>query len=223
MYPGLVKSTGLVFAEKPSIGVEPANLPDRSRFGNHGTHTDITMVQLPSGLWVRDFNGATSLITIPDTPSLRPQNFITIMMWAEFHQISFPAASNILGKGDRGSPINEYAFYTDAENDLWFGAALGAVPAWNSAEVILDVIQDTWLHLVVTYDGANFQGYKNSVAGPPSAKTGTMRSDRTEPLTIGKVTNTINGRLGLIKIFQYALSVEQIAARFQAERRWFGV
>ncbi|GAI10844.1 unnamed protein product, partial [marine sediment metagenome] len=55
-----MKSTGIVFAEKPSIGIEPTRLPDRSRWGNHGTYTDITDKQLPSGLWVRTFNGSSS-------------------------------------------------------------------------------------------------------------------------------------------------------------------
>jgi len=61
-----VKSTGLAFAEKPSIGIEPTRLPDRSRFGNHGTYTDIVDKQLPSGLWVRTFNGSTSIIDCGD-------------------------------------------------------------------------------------------------------------------------------------------------------------
>ena len=61
-----MKSTGLVFAEKPSIGIEPTRLPDRSRWGNHGTYTNITDVQLPSGLWVRTFNGSSSIIDCGD-------------------------------------------------------------------------------------------------------------------------------------------------------------
>jgi len=61
-----MKSIGLVFAEKPSIGIEPTRLFDRSRFGNHGTYTDITDVQLPSGLWVRTFNGSSSIIDCGD-------------------------------------------------------------------------------------------------------------------------------------------------------------
>lgn len=61
-----MKSTGLVFAEKPSIGVEPTRLPDRSRWGKHGTYTNITDVQLPSGLWIRRFNGSSSIVTCGD-------------------------------------------------------------------------------------------------------------------------------------------------------------
>lgn len=71
-----MKSTGLVFAEKPSIGVEPTRLYDRSRFGNHGTYTDIVDKQLPSGLWVRTFDGSTSLIDCGDLGVAR-----TLLVW----------------------------------------------------------------------------------------------------------------------------------------------
>ena len=60
------KSTGNVLAEKPSIGIEPTRLYDRSRFGNHGTYANITDKQLPSGLWVRTLNGSSSIIDCGD-------------------------------------------------------------------------------------------------------------------------------------------------------------
>jgi len=66
-----MKSTGLVFAEKPSVGIEPTNLPDRSRWGKDGTHNSVTMVRLPSGLWVRELTGAaTSYIDVGNVGQL---------------------------------------------------------------------------------------------------------------------------------------------------------
>ncbi len=70
-----MKSTGLVFAEKPSIGIEPTRLPDASRFGNHGTYANITDKQLPSGLWVRTFNGSSSIIDCGDLGVARAISF----------------------------------------------------------------------------------------------------------------------------------------------------
>lgn len=70
-----MKSTGIVFAEKPSIGIEPTNLPDMSRYGNHGAYANITDKQLPSGLWVRTFNGSTSIIDCGDLGLARALSF----------------------------------------------------------------------------------------------------------------------------------------------------
>ena len=41
-------TTGAVLWEKPTFGTEPTRLYDQSRYGNHGTYTDVTDVQLPS-------------------------------------------------------------------------------------------------------------------------------------------------------------------------------
>ena len=72
------QSSGLVLCEKPYTGsVTPTKLTDRSRFGNDGVWTDVTAVQLPSGLWVSTYNGATSKIAIGDTA----QNIQTVCVW----------------------------------------------------------------------------------------------------------------------------------------------
>ena len=69
------KSTGLVFAEKPSIGIEPTRLFNAIRDATHGTYTDITDVQRPSGLWVRTFNGSSSIINCGDQGVARAISF----------------------------------------------------------------------------------------------------------------------------------------------------
>ena len=69
------KSTGLVFREKPSIGIEPARLYNAIRDGTHGTYTAITDKQFPSGLWVRTFNGSTSIIDCGDQVTARAIGF----------------------------------------------------------------------------------------------------------------------------------------------------
>ena len=74
-----MKTTGCVFEgqrfRSPDTVAPPDVLPDVSRFGNDGVFTDITWERLPSGLWVMDFNGATSIITIGDIGVARTIEF----------------------------------------------------------------------------------------------------------------------------------------------------
>jgi hypothetical protein len=60
---------GLVFSSEVSTGVMPdiATTLDRSRWKNNGTNTAITYSQLPSGLYVHNFDGAPSKIVLAKT------------------------------------------------------------------------------------------------------------------------------------------------------------
>jgi len=107
-----MKSTGRVFAEKPSIGIEPTRLYDASRrFKNHGTHTDVTMVRLPSGLWVRSFNGSSSKVTISDAPSLDISLGITLLVWVNVTARPGPDYAGIIDKEDALHPGGAYYYY----------------------------------------------------------------------------------------------------------------
>lgn len=104
-----MKSTGLVLGEKPSVGIEPTRLPDRSRFGNHGTYTNITDVQLPSGLWVRECNGTSSKVDVGDIANpvksvglwVYPDNHTRSIMDLDSgtHSIEIDASSDITATG----------------------------------------------------------------------------------------------------------------------------
>ncbi len=213
-----MKSTGLVFAEKPSIGIEPTRLYDRSRFGNHGTYTDITDVQLPSGLWVRGFNGNSSKIWIEGTPSLDITGKITVGAWV---YVEKDADQDIISKFDVSGNMGYLLMRGATGNDLLFftGAAGGA----NAAHFATAL--DIWVFVVGTYDGTDTkiytQGvYRNSAVTPlVPASTGTnlfmgMRED---------FNNLLEGKVGLPFVKRYDLSAGQIKKIFEAERHWFGV
>ena len=72
-----MKSSGYVLKERAYVGgaSPPDSFEDESRFGTDGTHTAITWVKLPSGLWVRSFNGSSSIVNCGDVGVARAIGF----------------------------------------------------------------------------------------------------------------------------------------------------
>ena len=197
----------------PLHKLDGASIMSRDAYGHLCTVTGA--LWRPNGRW---FDGLDDKIIVPDHASLRMSLYITIEMWCKFDTINFPETDSILEKGGRGGGTSEYNFYTDAGNDVWFGAALADTPAWRSGKVILDVAQDTWYHLVITYDGANFQGYKNAVPETPVAQTGVMYSG-TSDIKIFGTSAYLDGTCGEVRIYNRVLSPLEIQGNYLATKR----
>lgn len=156
------------------------------------------------------FAGDDEKITVPDHTALDIAINLTIAMWVKADTINFPEDDTLVQKGGRGGAGSEYCFYTDSENDIYFGAAFGAVPAWASHEIIVDIVQDTWTHIAVTYDGANVRGYKNGSAGTPQAQVGNMKTS-TNDVSIMGLNTFLDGYCGEVWIYNRVLPASEIA------------
>ena len=214
------KSTGIVFTEKPSIGIEPTRLFDRSRFGNHGTYTNVTDAQLPSGLWVRSFAG-NGKIDCGDGISLDLTLAMTLMAWVTFDNIANNEA--IIARDDNGGVKRNYLLYKDGANKTVFTFQVSNATKTTTHHTAVSAA--IWYHCVATYDKVTMETYLNAVVGTsPTAETGTVDNDDT-PLLIGARADglELTGDVALPKIFNYALSAGQIKKIFEAERHWFGV
>jgi len=217
------KSSGLVFAEKPSIGIEPTRLYDASRFGNHGTHTNITMVQLPSGLWVRQFNGTTSYITIPDDPSLHITDNISLVVWLYF--ITLPSdtgdsVSTIISKKHASTSFQMRISDSDTVRCDLYGLD---DPFPSGSPAALD--GQRWHHCAITYDGSYIRTFLDGNNQLADTATGSITSN-TDVLEIGREPAGVrytDGYIVLPKIYNYALSAGQIKKAFEESRHWFGV
>lgn len=215
-----MKSTGLVFAEKPSIGIEPTNLPDRSRFGNHGTHTDITMVQLPSGLWVRSFNGSSSFILLPDVDVLKLAGNLTILVWV-YPNVSQESClfnngvGEIVGTLVAQRPSGKFRNIHNSGAE-YFLPPEGNLPlnSWHQAGMRFDLATTTLTNI------------NDGVLGASVSEGDASGAGRIQPI-IGRMAwgaaAYYSGYLALFKMFNYALSAGQIKKIFEAERAWFGV
>lgn len=74
---------------------------------------------------------------------------------------------------------------------------------------------NTWYHAVATYDGATMRLYLNGVEVGATAKTGTLATSTSVPVSIGRSpegSNYMTGAIDDVRLYDRALTTSQIAA-----------
>ena len=218
-----MKSTGYMLKEKAYVGgvAPPDTFEDESRFGNDGTHTNITWVKLPSGLWVRSFNGSSSVITLGSDKELdfTSEDF-SVSFWVQ-QELTPDDSGYIFARGTYNvegwhlwwwQPGEELQFYTNQG---------GGVQSST-----MDMPSDgLWRYIVLTRSGASAIFYENAVDVTKVSGSHTDPVSVSVAPTIGFLSggDYFGGQINLLKILKYALSAEQVGAIFQNERHFFGV
>ena len=80
---------------------------------------------------------------------------------------------------------------------------------------------DTWTHVVMVHDGTNNDIYFNGILAATKERAGTLASGNTDSTTIGREStkwgNYFKGRFDDIRIYNIALTTEEISALYLAE------
>lgn len=228
-----MKTRGSVLEARRYAGsvTPPAALEDVSRFGNDGVFTNITQVRLPSGLWVTEFNGTTSLITVAAGRShsvgyLNPHVF-SLEAWIN---------ANSDGENNEGRIFSKALGY-----ELWIDSETAA---GCLIEATVDMATDAnavtsarvrigaWGHIVAVFNRLgtyHYEIYLNGsllALGTDTAGIGAFVDDTANALIIGNnvaTDRTFDGEIVIPRIYNYALTAGEIAAKFEAGRHWFGV
>ncbi len=197
----------------PSI----VTLHDWSRYQNDGAMANVTWVQLPTGLWVMDFNGATSLVNCGNDGSLMPVTGLTILVWTYLRTLT--NWDELLAKSSNAI-LNGYGITNISAAAGW--------RCWVNHRVnnIVFVVPtlNVWQQIALTYNKVVVEAYRNAV------------SQGTDNYTADIVTNTSNlvvgaslgggpfdGNIALLRIYNYALTPAQIRARYHSQKWLFGV
>lgn len=226
-----MKAAGYALKERAYIGgVEPPDaFEDESRFGNDGIHTDVTWVQLPSGLWVRDCDGSLNNIDCGSDESLSNIHlpYRTLLVWAYTRSD---------GGNDGGRFFDKQSGYTfGVGSETVAGVLIDATveqattPANAITSTRLTLI--TWHQVVAVYNRLgtyHIEIYIDGVVqalGTDTPGVGALSSDVGQGLVLTNdgLNLPFDGLLGLFKLYNYALTEGQIASFYQAERHWFGV
>ena len=210
------KSSGLVLCEKPYTGgVIPTKLTDRSRMGNDGVWTNVTAVQLPSGLWVNSFDGTAYISTcLPLFPVYYMNRELTIHWWAK--------------RSDTGN--TDYCFGFSTTNAglsivLTSGARLTAESSVNGNVTTSTIITSNteWHSYDITIAGLNIYFCQDSVA----VGSDTFPSVAGQYFAINRIGAGLSmyftGQQAIHRIYNRALSPAEIRAIFTQERAFFGV
>ncbi len=226
-------ATGLVFGEKPSVGIEPTNLPDRSRYKNHGTHTDITMVQLPNGLWVRDCDGSTGRVTIADSDSLDLLSALSIIWWLYLDPADPVMDGNLAYLFSKGASFAYSAYWDDRVTDRLSVRHLIGTATVPAGELTISTAG--WYLIGVTWDKSSDAGlirnYKNGIYQASTATEVNDISVNAFPFLIAALYKVdapffqtpSSIKFALFRIKHYAISAGEMKTIFESERHWFGV
>ncbi len=164
------------------------------------------------------FDGTTTYAAVPDTPSLRITNAITLAAWIK---PSVFATQDLIKKATNGG-VNGY--------EMSLAAATGNPPRrpfvrFNqvsngdtyrlSARVTSEYpTNGAWMHLAATYDGATVKLYINGVLDTSKAAAFTIASNNL-PLSIGAESGgarKYTGQMDDARVYNYALSAAEIQA-----------
>jgi len=221
---GTGKTTGIVLdVARQRGGATPSvvTLHDHSRFSNDGAMTNVTWVQLPSGLWVMNFNGATSFINCGTSQSLEISGAITILAWVRPDNVA--GSKTIIDKRSGGVTEGyELRLNTDKLDMLLIEAG----PATRQV-TSASLVSTAWQMIAGVADSALMTLYINGVLDANTLAWSGYMATGPVSLGIGKKVvaggNPFAGLIALPRVHNYAYSAAQIYAHFQAERGFFGV
>jgi hypothetical protein len=179
-----------------------------------------------------DFDGTNDLVTVTDNSDLEPANEMSVSAWVKFDQLStakgeFP---NFVIKRHDSSPWDSYKLlqeYVYSEETFTF--------CWrNSSQTIYcsaidangQLATDTWYHVVGVKESGRVTIYLNGKNNTHYENTPTdtiFNSDST--LNIGANASSqdrTDGQIDEVKIYNYALTADQVKKDFNTGAQFFG-
>lgn len=226
-----MKTKGLVFEERIQIGdVAPTTYEDESRYGNDGAITGATWSQEPSGLWVLNFDGTnTKYVNIPNSPSLKfGTGDFSMDVW---FKTTGSAGQVLIGTVDGADPWINFELIDD-DLRVFLDDSNSQLKDYLSVGEGLN--DGNWYNGAFTFAYGDAGGQKLFING---AEVGTYNKSVDQNHTgnfdvavdykIGIDNrllgdNAFDGKMALLRVYHYARSAEQIAARYSATKHWFG-
>ena len=185
---------------------------DSSGYGDNGTiyGANWTTGKLNYGL---EFNGSSDYVDCGNDSSLNISGNITILMWVKLRSGSADFQVGV-EKGGWGS--GEYGLYPAMYGNVCF--QFYDLPNECDDECLgSDIRDDTWHHLAGAWNGSNITVYLDGNVDATINCSGT-RSDNSESVYIGSRQGSqryINGTIDEVKIYNRALSAEEIKADYE--------
>lgn len=200
-------STGLVSALSFNEG-SGTTVADSSGNGNNGTIAGATWSAGRFGSAL-SFNGASSMVTVPDSASLDLTNGMTLEAWV--NPVAISSWRTVILKEIPGDL--SYALYANGDNSrpgVWITIGGTTYDTRGTAQIPVN----TWTHLAATYDGTTMRMYVNGTQVSSRNVSGSM-SVSGNPLRIGGNTvwsEWFQGLIDEVRIYNRALSAAEIAA-----------
>jgi len=189
---------------------------DSSGRGNHGTiNGALYTTGSAVGSYALSFDGNDS-VTVQANGSLKPNN-ISVALWVKHtNSTTSPNYGGII-KGAYGNGYSTGFRMLDYNNQPLAQMNFGD----SGPKRILGnpFVQGAWCHLALTYDHAKIRLYQNGVLVREVAETRNIKWNTTpSSLTIGLAQWYLKGVIDKVKIYDYALSSQQIGQLYNEKR-----
>src|SRR5262249_50885505 len=147
-------------------------------YGNNGTITAGTWSTAGKYGKALQFNGTSSLVTVPDAASLHLTSAMTLEAWVNPSTVS-AAWRDVIYKGNDN-------FYLETTSSNGSKPDAGLIAGGTYADVFgtAALAANTWSFLTETYDGSTVRLYVNGTQVASTAHTGAITTS-TNPLQIG--------------------------------------
>ncbi len=162
------------------------------------------------------FDGSSQSVLIPDTPALDFAGQITLEAWVQPDTNQLVSLGDIIAKGyDSAQNTSEMQMRVQSSSFYDGGYYNGSQGGFG---VQGGVINTNWSHVVLTWDGANWNLYQNGAVVGTTLDTGGLQYFP-DPWGIGDGTQTgdarfYTGNISGAAIYNYALTPVQVAAHY---------
>lgn len=202
---------------------------DRSANANNGTLNNLSLANQVAGQngEALDFDDATGTeVVVANSASLDISGTqLTMAGWIYPQNLSNGSDEVIFGKawtdGVFASPYYQYGFEIDTNGgdtfDFIIGDTLGNFQYLHMTNT--PAVQNTWQHVVFTYDGANVRGYVNGIERQNWAVTESIQA-RGDIFRIGsdfQSNQHTDSRLDDLRVYNRALSAAEITQLYQMD------
>ena len=198
-------SAGLVAAYAFDEG-SGSTVADASGNGHTGTVTNPAWATTGKYGRALQFNGTSSLVSIPDASDLHLSTAMTLEAWVNPTTVD-AHWRDVVYKGND----NYYLEATSQPTTRPDGGVI-AGGSYGDAYGTANLPTNTWSFITATYDGSNVRFYLNGTLVATTPHTGTIASS-TNPLTIGGDNiygQYFAGMIDNVRVYNVALTAAQI-------------
>ena len=204
-----------------SEGYNPATerITDKTPYENHGTNYGavLTTDQMGQSDRAMYFDGGSDYVNCGNDESLDITEAITIVAWVKVREYGWP--NNIVHKYISSAWGSWYLSLSvnSPHNKLRF-CFIDEEGGYQSRESDITIPLDEWTHVVVTHNGTT-KLYVNGMEAGERYVGKPMMSAPGQDLEISQSTSTFNGTISDVRIYNRALSADEIDTLYQTYRR----
>ena len=223
-YPAIV-TDGLVLnldaGFTPSYPTTATTWYDVSSGGNNGTLTNGPTYSSNGGGSIV-FDGVDDTVSVPDNAVLDFTVNLTSEVWINLNL--YKDISIVNAKGNGGGQITAYNYLFLGSNTSFYFRFSDGITSQNSPFITKSNLpENTWGHVVGVLDTTAIRLYLNGVEIGTATTRTINPNPNNSPLYISGPTYSLNGKIAISRIYNRALTPQEILQNYNAQKGRFGL